>query len=250
MMLPLLGLIGLVVSMLYTWLGIAYASTIIVIAGLLGLDVNRLVAPILLSQVFAAAAGTTVRRVSRRGGGGAGLLESMAMGAAALAALAAAMLVGVRLPGPERVYGNALLLAAAAAVNLARPASGRPGGRRGGLGGLLAAGLATGLVKGVLGGGATPVMVAAQRILGEGFDAAVLRTLAAELVICLVASAPYLLAYGANPAAFAVLSASSVAGVLLGSMASARVSQAARRTSSSILMAALAAAAAARLAGL
>ncbi len=234
----LLAASSFTIALLYSWLGLAYASSLILVSGLLGLDVNGLVAAILLSQVAAAAAGTLQAGRARGGRVPARSLgEAAVMASAALGGLAAALLVGVRLPGHARVYGNALLLLAAAATNLAR---GRGGGGGGGVARYAAAGAATGVVKGVLGGGATPVLIAAQRLLGVGIDEAVFKTLAAEVVICSAVAAPYAASYGLHAWAAACMVPASAAGGVLGGLAGRRMGGRVRRAAASAAMACLA----------
>ncbi len=202
-----------IVSILYVWLGTPYASTMMLVFAFMGMDLKRVVGTILVSQIFAAFLGSYLRK-KRVSDPELGTVHGLAIGMSATVAFLAAFLLGTSLPNESRLALNASMLAIAG-VALLLPLR-RTSTKIRSLATSIGIGACTGMVKGLLGGSATPMLIATHRLLGLGIDDAMFRTLIAEVPLCLAASVPYVAMYGLPPTILATLFAGCVLGTSLG----------------------------------
>ena len=222
---------SIAVSILYVWLGIAYASTMMLLLSLLNYDLRYVLGSLLTAQVVTSCFGAYFRRGlvidSRRG-----IKYSGIVGVSAAIAFLSALLLGVYVTDSLRLGINACLMLLAAITNyLARETS-----RHAKLSELISIGALTGLVKGVLGGSATPILIASHRLLGLNIDETMFRTLLSEVPICIAASTPYIVIGGFNTTLFLSITLGSVLGTYLGMYLLSTRSRGMRRKSSSVAM--------------
>ncbi len=210
---PVLVALAVATCIAYAWLGICYASTMMLVASLAGYSLRHCLASILLAQVVTALMTGLVRMNEVKEGSKGSIASSgLIMGFSALASLLAASLIGINLGDAERLRASALILFMTALINLAMPNRKLSANR----GQATLVGFLAGFVKGVLGGGATGVIVASQRLLGVNFDNATHTTLFAHLAMCLAALGPYLAIGGLDIGAFLSLSIGSLIGCAIG----------------------------------
>jgi len=210
---PALVALATATCVAYAWLGICYASTMMLVATLAGYSLRHCLASILLAQVATAlttsvARLSEVKRVERVGVASSGVV----MGLSALASLLAAALLGTKLSDSTRLLANAAILIVTAAINAVTPStrsSANP--KQAAFIGILA-----GFVKGALGGGSTGVLLAGQRLLGVNFDRATHATLIAHLAMCLAALGPYTATQGIDLHTFTSLTIGSLIGCAIG----------------------------------
>lgn len=200
-------------ALLYSWLGMAYAMSLMTLLSLTEVSVNEALAAILGSQAVAALMGSYFRR-SLVNDVNASVKHSIVIGLSALSSFMAALTLGVRLSEDVRLLSVAVMLLFTAIlvrfeVKLGRGFSDNNTGN-------VFAGVAAGFMKGVLGAGVTPMLISLQRLAGLNFDETMFRTLLAEIVICLAALIPYSIAYGVEPLALITLCVGSALGVVLG----------------------------------
>ena len=222
---------SIAVSILYVWLGIAYASTMMLLLSLLNYDLRYVLGSLLTAQVVTSCFGAYFRRGlvidSRRG-----IKYSGIVGVSAAIAFLSALLLGVYVMDSLRLALNACLMLLAAITNyLARETS-----RHAKLSELISIGALTGLVKGVLGGSATPILIASHRLLGLNIDETMFRTLLSEVPICIAASTPYIAIGGFNITLFLSIMLGSVLGTYLGMHLLRTRSRGTRRKASSVAM--------------
>ncbi len=208
---------SVMVSFLYSWLGLAYAMSFMVSSAIIGLDVNYMLPYILLSQAiispFAAIIrGKRVVDVKLH------FEESLVIGLSALVAFLAALMLGIRVSGYVKLVFIALLLVVASVINMLKDkGDGRM--RNSGYGLNVAAGVVAGFLKGVFGSGALPVLIGFQRLMGLSVDETVFRAFVTVSIVALASSVPYILNYGFEPDVFLSVLSGSLLGVFLSNFA-------------------------------
>ena len=202
-----------VVSLLYVWLGLAYAIALMLVLHCMGFKVSFVMPVVLASQIVAALLGSILRGRSSVYGG---FRSPLIIAVAAIAAYASASFLGVALSDDVRLWGIEALLIIAIVLNLSGEKRASSRSRLNDLPISIAAGLSSGVVKGVLGGGITPMLIAIQRLGGVDIDVVLFRTLFAQVIMCMTAFVPYTLAFGFDFKLFALLSLGSLMGVVLG----------------------------------
>ncbi|MHC1637269.1 MAG: TSUP family transporter [Candidatus Nezhaarchaeales archaeon] len=204
---------SLVVSLLYAWLGLAYAVALILILHAIGVEISVVLPVVLASQVIAAFLGSIFRRKSSANRI---IRNPKIIAIAAIAAYTSASSIGIALSDHARLWGLMALLVVAAMLNMTSRESNPASSRRNDLSISIVAGLSSGVIKGVLGGGITPMLIAIQRFGKIDIDETLFRTLFAQTIICLTALIPYALAFGFDFKLFTMVSLGSIAGVALG----------------------------------
>ncbi len=228
-LLPVLLATSLVASLLYSWMGVAFSLTMIVLVTLIGLDANTMMPSILAAQLTSALATSAHRtRSEQRGRRDAHSIALLTLGS--LTAFTAAMFLGVGLRSETRVMASGLLLVASgfslALLSLTkRSCKGNPRGGEALIS--VASGVAGGLVKGVVGAGITPVMIALQSLSCRDFGTIVYRTVFSELAILAATLIPYAASFGLEPEA----TLTAVSGSLLGSAGGAWLGLGKRKSS-------------------
>ena len=203
---------SLTVSLLYSWLGLAYTGTLILILHSIGIEISAVVTVTLASQIITAFLGSLLRRKLSTNGD---VKNPLLIAVVAIATYSSASLIDVTLSDNTRLGGIMVILVLTAILNIASK-EGDPCSSRGGLLINVVAGLSSGVVKGVLGGGMTPTLIAIQRFGKIDIDETFYRTLLAQTIICLAALIPYTLAFGFDFKLFTIVSLGSITGVTLG----------------------------------
>ncbi len=227
---------GVLASIMYVWLGVGYALSVMLVLALVGINVTSLLPEMLLSQFIISLLGSFIRgrlssnvRASIKNGG--------IIAISAYASFTSAMFLGIKLRDDVRLLALAGVLMAASVVLIMIRDKHNNRGNINHFKVSLVTGVVAGVVKGVIGAAVTPVMLIIQKVGGLSIDEGLLRSLLAESVICLTAFIPYAMALSFSLSYFITLLVGSVIGVTLGYTVIARRHSSVKVMASSISMA-------------
>ncbi len=211
----LIILSGALASIMYVWLGVGYALSVMLIITLLGYSVTKALPEILLTQFVISVLGSYLRG-KLSSDLGTSLRNGAVIAISAYASFISALLLGIKLHDVSRLLAIVAILMVASFMLIIRKGGTDPVPKVRQFKLSLVTGVLAGVVKGVIGAAVTPVMLVIQRVGGLSIDEGLLRSLLAESAICLTAFVPYVLTLKFSLAMFTYLLIGSLIGALVG----------------------------------